>query len=87
MVMLLWTSNFAMAKIECSFEIGKETPLGVPFILLLTVPVTFMFFSLLNLKKITLVHINTETNLLIVNSLKMAKFRSNVMYPLWGTFF
>ena len=27
-------------KIECSFEMGKKTPLGVPFILLLTVHYT-----------------------------------------------
>ena len=33
-IMLLWASKFAMAKIECSFEISKETHLGVAFILL-----------------------------------------------------
>ena len=32
--MLLWASEFTMVKIECSFESGKETPLGVTFILL-----------------------------------------------------
>ena len=32
--MLLWASKFATAKIECSFEMGKLTPLGVTFILL-----------------------------------------------------
>ena len=37
MVLLLWASKFATAKIECSFEMDKETPLGVPFILLLMV--------------------------------------------------
>ena len=26
--MLLWASKFATAKIECSFEMGKYTPLG-----------------------------------------------------------
>ena len=26
--MLLWASKFATAKIECSFEMGKQTPLG-----------------------------------------------------------
>ena len=36
--MLLRVSKFATAEAECSFEIGKQTPLGVPFILLLTVP-------------------------------------------------
>ena len=30
--MLLWVSIFAIAKIECSFEMGKQTPLGVSFI-------------------------------------------------------
>ena len=30
--MLLWASKFATAKIECSFEMGKSTPLGVTFI-------------------------------------------------------
>ena len=30
-----------MAKIECSFGIDKQTPWGVPFILLLTVPIQF----------------------------------------------
>ena len=25
---LLWASKFATAKIECSFEMGKKTPLG-----------------------------------------------------------
>ena len=25
---LLWASKFTMAKIECSFEMGKQTPLG-----------------------------------------------------------
>ena len=29
--------NSFTAKIECIFEMGKKTPLGVPFILLLTV--------------------------------------------------
>ena len=28
MVMLLWASKFATAKIECSSEVGKKTPLG-----------------------------------------------------------
>ena len=28
MVMLLWASKFATAKIECSFEMGKWTPFG-----------------------------------------------------------
>ena len=37
MVMLLWASKFATGKIECSFEIGKWTSLGVSFILLLIV--------------------------------------------------
>ena len=37
--MLLWASKFATVKIECSFEMGKHTPLGVPFILLLMVRV------------------------------------------------
>ena len=32
--MLLWASKFATAKLECSFEMGEWTPLGVPFILL-----------------------------------------------------
>ena len=32
--MLLCASKFATGKIECSFERGKETPLGVIFILL-----------------------------------------------------
>ena len=32
--MLLWASKFATVTIECSFEMGKQTPLGVPFILL-----------------------------------------------------
>ena len=36
--MLLWASKFVTAKIECSFEMGKKTPLGVTFILLLMVP-------------------------------------------------
>ena len=26
--MLIWASKFATAKIECSFELDKETPLG-----------------------------------------------------------
>ena len=26
--MLLWASKFATARIECSFEMGKYTPLG-----------------------------------------------------------
>ena len=26
--MLLWASKFATTKIECSFEMGKLTPLG-----------------------------------------------------------
>ena len=34
--MLLWASKFATAKIEYSFEMGKQTPFGV-FILLLMV--------------------------------------------------
>ena len=34
---LLAHNNFAMAKIECSFEMDKQTPLGVPFTLLLMV--------------------------------------------------
>ena len=38
MVLLLWASKFAMAKIECS----KETPLGVPFILLVMVQESFI---------------------------------------------
>ena len=38
--MLLWASKFATAKIECSFEMGKWTPLGVPFILHGIVPAT-----------------------------------------------
>ena len=33
--MLLCASKFATAKIERIFEMGKKTPLGVPFILLL----------------------------------------------------
>ena len=37
MVVLLWASKFAAAKIECSFELDKYTPLGVPLILLLMV--------------------------------------------------
>ena len=37
MVVLLWASKFATAKIECSFELDKYTPLGVPLILLLMV--------------------------------------------------
>ena len=37
MVMLLWASKFAAAKIEYSFEMGKSTPSEVPFILLLMV--------------------------------------------------
>ena len=28
MVILLWASKFATAKIECSFKMGKNTPLG-----------------------------------------------------------
>ena len=32
--MLLWASKFTTAKIECSFEMSKQTPLGVTFILL-----------------------------------------------------
>ena len=35
MVLLLCASKFTTAKIECSFEIGKLTPLGVLFIFLL----------------------------------------------------
>ena len=35
--MLLCASKFATAKIECSFEIGKYTPLGLAFILLLMI--------------------------------------------------
>ena len=26
--LLLWANKFATAKIECSFEMGKQTPLG-----------------------------------------------------------
>ena len=32
-----YVSKFATAKIECSFKMAKETPLGVPLILLLMV--------------------------------------------------
>ena len=32
--MLLWASKLATAEIECIFEMGQETPLGVPLILL-----------------------------------------------------
>ena len=39
--MLLWASEFVTAKIVCSFEMGKQIPLEVPFILLLMEP----FFS------------------------------------------
>ena len=35
---LLWASKFAAAKIECTFEMGKQTLLGVTFILLMMVP-------------------------------------------------
>ena len=30
-IILLWASKFAMTKIECSFEMGKLTPLRVLF--------------------------------------------------------
>ena len=33
--MLLWASKFATVKIDCSYE----TPLGVPFIMLLMAPI------------------------------------------------
>ena len=32
--LLLWASKFATVKIKCGFEMGKQTHLGVPFILL-----------------------------------------------------
>ena len=32
--MLLWASKLDTAEIECIFEMGQETPLGVPLILL-----------------------------------------------------
>ena len=32
--MILWASKFATAKIECSFEMGMQTSLGVTHILL-----------------------------------------------------
>ena len=38
MGMLLCARKFSTAKIGCSFEMVKYTPLGVPFILLLMVP-------------------------------------------------
>ena len=37
----LWTRKFATAKIECRYEMGKKTPLGVPFILQLMISKTF----------------------------------------------
>ena len=36
---LLWASKFVAAKIKCSFEIGKCTPLRVTLILLAMVPI------------------------------------------------
>ena len=45
--MLLWASKFATAKIECSFEMGKQTPLGVSFILLAMVCVALCLLLLL----------------------------------------
>ena len=43
MVILSGASKFATAKIGLSFEMGKLTPLGVPFILLLLVPLTCIY--------------------------------------------
>ena len=31
---VIMCNNLATAMIECSFEMGKQTPLGIPFILL-----------------------------------------------------
>ena len=45
MVMLLWASKFATAKIECSIEMGNQKTLGVPFILLLMVHIAFIYFT------------------------------------------
>ena len=45
LTLLLWASKFATAKIECSFEMGKQTPLGVTFILLVMVHDTCDFFT------------------------------------------
>ena len=44
MIMLLCASKFSTAKIECSFKMGKQTPFGVPFILLLMVHKNSVYF-------------------------------------------
>ena len=50
--MLLWASKFTTAKIECNFEMGKLTPLGVTSIMLGIVPYKFYYN-----KKLSVFHI------------------------------
>ena len=56
--MFLWASKFATAKIiECSLEMGKETPLRVTFILLVMVHQTqnvYLFFIIKWAQKCTI---------------------------------
>ena len=47
--MLLWASKLATAEIECSFEMGKLTPMGVTFIFACTHKDTFSQVNLLSL--------------------------------------
>ena len=47
MVMLLWASKFATAKIECSFEMGKLTHLGGTIYFAVIVLINAFFNTLL----------------------------------------
>ena len=79
--MLLWASKFGTAKIECNFEMGKYTPLGVPFILLLMVHVNqfdnalvFPFFQISVHNYIFKAYLKHSLNSKLLNFLQLSHF-------------
>ena len=62
--MLIWANKFATAKIECSFEMDKKTPLEVTFILMAMVHVDIGIYMHVSIDVLYLLYYCDARNIL-----------------------